>query len=706
MRDSLHSTNILPAALFTAALGLAAWWLALGCPFLFDDLYLIVGNPVFDKPWNLVAIAEYNRPLVLAVYSFIFRLAGNSAPGFHLVSILLHIANTFLLGLLSYRLVPSLSPRLSERYRTIAAVSAGLIFLLHPFQVSAVVQVSALSEVICTTFLLLGFHSVLRLQRRQSPLGWMAPSLAFLAAILCKETAVAFLPAILLLLLLLPSREIVPDPNPGGILEWLRSRLLPPGKSRPFLLLYTHMILIALGITYKVFHFQYGGTVATGSWSAAALPFNRLEYLLTSVSVWAQGILVFFQPLPSRFCPDWPWPVSRSLLDGRVLSALAFLTMVFGAAALLTIKRNRLPLFGLSLYLLILLPVNSLFPILDPYMEYRFYLPLAGLALAVTSAAAHLVCVLPERLFRLRAALGAAMVLLPLLFAIPLEFRLYLFHDEVGLWEDAVAKSPLYPRVRANLVAALRRHHGQEKALSACERAIRECPLYYPLIRLHAEILQNIGRPQEALKDYLFLAEYHPANEDACARAASILVQLGRFPEAGSMLARVPWNARGNDYYLATALLARKIGFNSMAAGVYRYLLDTNPSNPTALLNRGNILMEEGHCRDALELFRRGIGVDPTSHLLLYAEGSALWKLGDLGGAEQSFRQARRQAPWFVQNLQALTNLLAATRRYEEATGICDDILARDPGNAEARKTRLLLRKILGEQPERDRERK
>jgi tetratricopeptide (TPR) repeat protein len=102
-------------------------------------------------------------------------------------------------------------------------------------------------------------------------------------------------------------------------------------------------------------------------------------------------------------------------------------------AIILAVWNRATPAYGLLFFGTALAPVSGLVPVQVPVLEHRLYLPMVGVALAVSAIAARLHGV------RVAAALGAA------LFgglAAMTAARLPIFHDDFVLWTTAVQAAP------------------------------------------------------------------------------------------------------------------------------------------------------------------------------------------------------------------------------------------------------------------------
>jgi hypothetical protein len=154
------------------AAGLLLFGASFGHPFHFDDA-LITNDSNVTNPsrWGHFFNPLYLRQLTFFSF-YLNHLAGGLNPaGFHVVNVVIHIANTVLFFLLLNRFV--------ERW---IAVAAAAIFLVHPVQTEPVLYVYQRSILLACFFSLVGL--ILLAERR---VGWSL--LAFFLAFESKESA-------------------------------------------------------------------------------------------------------------------------------------------------------------------------------------------------------------------------------------------------------------------------------------------------------------------------------------------------------------------------------------------------------------------------------------------------------------------------------------------------------------------------------------
>lgn len=190
--------------LLVLAVGFAIYAPSLQYQFVYDDVTQIVGNSRVQSwehlpgyftshAWaHLYGQANYYRPLFLLWLLLNHTLFGLNPLGWHLTTVMAHLA--------AGSLVYVLARQLLEDAR--AAAVAALVFLLHPAQVECVAWVSGVSEPVQAVLLLSGLVAYIKYDRR--PLGsgmgaWLAASLlAYFVALLWKEGG-ALLPVLIFL---------------------------------------------------------------------------------------------------------------------------------------------------------------------------------------------------------------------------------------------------------------------------------------------------------------------------------------------------------------------------------------------------------------------------------------------------------------------------------------------------------------------------
>ena len=400
------STNSELCALAWLALAVClAYANVLGAPFQFDDYKVIVHNPEVHSWGNwLAGLGHGIRALLKASYTLDWTL-GPGTTGFHLSNLLIHLLN----GWLVYRLSQHYYVRHSGLPATLPLFVA-LLFVLHPAHSEAVSYISGRSASLMTLCYLAGLLAYTHGRQHASALHLhLLTPLCFLAALLCKETAITF---------------------PFALLLWERYALAEQRK--PFKAQWTSWALLLAAVLLFLFSTAYQSHMARSA------HFNTLG---GNLATQANGMLWLLRqwtlPLWLNIDPDLP--LYRHLFEAP--SAL-LVTMALIVAAWWLRKLRPWWSFALAWAVLQLLPLYVLLPRIDIANERQLYLIGWPLALAL--------CI---ELFRRMRTGHARIAMLTLLLAAGLltAQRNLDYRSEIALWQATAEQSPNKPRVHNNL---------------------------------------------------------------------------------------------------------------------------------------------------------------------------------------------------------------------------------------------------------------
>lgn len=175
-------------------LSFASFGLSIHNGFLGDDGHLLLKNSLIHSIANWQTFFSggafysggaaklagfYYKPLLLTTLATLYSFVGPNAGAFHLFQVFLHAVN----GFLAFCLLKKFFPRN-------IAMALGLLFLVHPANVEAVVYVSGIQEP-----LFLFFGIIALLGRIYFPVNWrsnLLVGLALLLSVLSKETGILF----------------------------------------------------------------------------------------------------------------------------------------------------------------------------------------------------------------------------------------------------------------------------------------------------------------------------------------------------------------------------------------------------------------------------------------------------------------------------------------------------------------------------------
>jgi protein O-mannosyl-transferase len=633
-------------------------------PFLFDDYFEISRNPMvkaIEPPLDYLTRARGIPAFTLALN---YRLGGFDLWGFHLVNVLVHLAN----GLLVYALVLRTLrlPGLRERYGRAAEVLAALValvFVAHPLQVMAVSYIVQRAESIAAFFYL----STLLLFCLASTTAARARRIALYGA------------AVVSALLGVVSKEIVVTVPLAALAYRLCFLPRPSGSSRAGRMVFAVLLLLPIGYGLMLawpYLFPSHETVAPDApraWLYIPTAGFRLQgltvwqYLLTQFGVILWYLRLFVLPTHQTF--DYGWPFADSLWRADVLLPLIVLLGLL-AVAVWAYRRYPLATFCLAWLFITLAPTSSIIPLSDAAFEHRMYLPIVGLAWLVVVGGYDLIGWAAVRTNRDAAALRragavAAAVWIALL-GVATMVRNGIMQDPIALAADTIAKAPDNWRGHSSHAEALIDAGRNDEAMRALEEALRLNPrIGSPRVQL-GQLYLRAGRLDDAE------AVLKPATEELEESvAAAAYMQLGMvyerrddMPKTVEML-RAALRRKPDWAQLQAQLAAAyaRAGFWYGAAGHYNTALRLNSrllprlgkTAADANLRAAANQLEESHTDTAEKLLSHALSYRPTDltarhYLAVVSARNGEWERAR--GQLEALRQSQPGDPALLDNIE------------------------------------------------------
>ncbi len=584
-------------------------WLIYGrgirAPMIFDDGNSIVHNPSIKRLWPLFGTADAPGPLMpekdfctsgrplpnlsLALnYHFSQRF---DATGYHVFNTWLHIANALLLWAIVRRTL-----RLdffAGRFETVAEPLALLVSLLwaaHPLNIDAVQYITQRTELMMGFFylgtLLASMH-YWSATSASSRGGWvLLAAMSCVAGAACKEVMVSA-PAMILLF----ERTFIA----GSFRRALRD-------SWP---LYAGL-LCGWGMILLL---NIGGPRSESAGFGAGIPahvwwFTEAKVLIyyLRLALWPWPLVIHYEfPRLETVGAAWPWLLAVSL------SAALTLALVW---------RRTAAGFVLTWVVAILSPTLVVPVITEIAAERRMYLPLAAL---VALAVGGVYVVLERRLVRRwsasRAApvdrrpmfiVGAAGLLLALIYGALDAKRVAMFNDPLLIWQDALVHQP-------------------GSAISQFSVGIT---------------LTSLGRPQEAIPHFEEAVQLRPNDGGTHNNYGFALMLVGRAPEALPHIEKAirlkPDSAAAQNNM---GLVLSSLGRPGEALPHFQRALELEPQYADAAVNLGTLLGRAGQAQAAVDQLRKALSWAPD-HLEAFAP--LMTNYMDLGQTAEATATARR----------------------------------------------------------------
>ncbi len=615
----------LSVSLAATLAGLAGFLLYAGTAandFVFDDINIVAKNPLAKDPaalaeifsshyWKNVSPAgNLYRPLTIWSFAANHALTGPGPAGHHVANAALHGAVAALLVLLAARFGLG-AP---------GALSAGLLFALHPIHVEAVAPVVGRSELLAAFFLLAAWLA-------HAGATWSAPrrpasawrrwgliataAILYGAALLSKENA-AVLPALVLC---------------------ADAALAPRGTPRRPRLLSLACMLAVLGIWMVARSAIIPGLPADDPQGSVFGGVDAPTRLLTATGVLGRYLWLLLFPL--RLSADYSYhqiPLISSPLHPLAIGS-ALIHLALALAGLYLASRRRLSGVAILVYLGALFPVANLaFSVGTVMGERLLYLPSAGLCLLVPALFAEIPRTRDDSTLRRGAAVLLGIVLA--LYAARAITRSADWKDQHTLFSVTVRTSPESAKAHYNLGVVEEERGDRAAAMAAYRRAIEIKPDMVQALRNYGLALLHEGRPREALERLRAAAEFDPNIPDLFGDIGIALHQLGRTGEAAAMLRRE---------------------------------IEMRPGNGRAHYNLATLLLEQGDAAAALPLLERAARLDPDDADIRAQIGYALEELNRHGEALEAFQEALKLDAGLVELLVPLARSALGAGRPEVA---------------------------------------
>lgn len=343
-----------------------------------DDVYLSRNEMIYNFTGeNIMAMFNWNNPVSANYHPVtILSLAINhhfhqlEPFGYHLVNLLFHMLNTFLVFYFLFFLT-------KQRWEW--AFIAALLFGIHPMHVESVAWVSERKDVLYAFFFLLGLISYLRYIRQKKMVFLIVAFLLFLLSVLSKAMAVVF-PLVLLLIDYWENRINLKD-HPD-----LKIKRTEPSALVKILLEKAPFFALSLLFGIIAYQVQQAGG-AVGEMQTFSLPqrimFASYGFVMYIAKLFVPIQLSTFYPYPSLDEVKGTLPIVYYIFPFVVLATLAVTAWSF--------KKTKIFIFGIGFYLATVVLVLQLLSVGQVVMAERYsYLPYIGIGFILGAGFSYL----------------------------------------------------------------------------------------------------------------------------------------------------------------------------------------------------------------------------------------------------------------------------------------------------------------------------
>lgn len=580
-----------------------------------DDIPQIVENPHLQGlgwqhlrwMWTQSWFGNYH-PLTWMSYGLNFALWGPNPFSFHIVNMLLHMANAYLF----FKIAEHFLVTEKGENRNGGAAFAAFVFALHPLRVESIAWISARGNLLGSFFFLLTVLCLIRVEIMEGHL--RLQRMAFIAlflSLLSKAWAV-MLPAVMMVLdgSLFSSR--LGDRRPREKF-WFWKRRAP---------------LWAMVVPF--------GVAAAGAKSeiqSLAFSFPDLSLHLGR-SAWAVLLYLEKTILPFGFSPLYEPP---DPILGTVAGISVFLITLLSVSS-----SRRWPGFSTAwwIFLLLLIPVTGVWRTGRQFAADR-YTYLACLPWAILSGWAWNAGIRAKKW----AYIGGLAVYMAIL---PIQAYRYgaTWKTSETLWQRALDEDPQSASACGFLAGALLQQGKEKEALFLYENALRKEPT-------NPDLLMALGNFHESKNDWKTALHYftrwvalQPNRGEAQEAFGRIKLKAGDAKGAVSPLVKATslsprlWQAHCE---LGVAYLQLKRFVQAEAALAQAETLF--PLSADVQNNSGLAALELNHYEVALAYFHKASDLRPGFFEAQLNMGEAYERLGDLDAARMARQRAAALAP-------------------------------------------------------------
>ena len=642
-------------------------------PFQFDDFDNLTNNPIIKSLGNFISSSkgyDYNPRRFIGFLSFAlnYHFGGLDVTGYHIVNIVIHIANSILvyfLVLLTFRgsgtwdqgpetrfpvpgspsPVPgSESPVPGPRSLppNLVAFFSSLLFAVHPIQTEAVTYIVQRFASLAAMFYLMSVVAYIkaRIGNRQSAIGngldskkaipysritfFLISLVSAVLAMMTKENAFTLPFVIVLYEFCFFSYTYSPSP-----IAHRRSSL----DSRFYYLIPILLTMLLIPVTILGTNRPLGEIISDMSERLRAQSYlPRWDYLMTQLRVITTYIRLIFLPVNQDL--DYDYPVYHSFFALPVILSFVFLAALFGLGVYMIIGNRqwaigngikakgkeddsrpfRLIGFGILWFFITLSVESSVIPIADVIFEHRLYLPLAGALIALTASALMIAEKLAAKWKDMERAVIISLSLITVAFSAAAYARNMVWHDEVGLWKDIVIKSPNKSRAHYNLGLAYQARNMPDKAIEQYLAALTLKPNDSDAHNNLGLVYYSLNMPDKAEEQYLTALKLKPDFAQAHNNLGAVY-QTRNMPDKAMEQYLIALKLKPDyvDAYKNLGLIYQARNMPDKAIEQYLTALKLKPEDPDAHFNLGVFYQTLNVPDKAMEQYLIAIKLKPDS---------------------------------------------------------------------------------------------
>jgi cellulose synthase operon protein C len=291
------------------------------------------------------------------------------------------------------------------------------------------------------------------------------------------------------------------------------------------------------------------------------------------------------------------------------------------------------------------------------------------------------------------------------------------FSEARGVLQEAVARDPRNPALKADLIRVEGEMNGVDAAVAKARALAKDDPDNNLYDLVSAELYEKAGRIADAVALLERTIAAKPFDDSVTLALFRLYIRTGDFPKAeAALLSRLKADPKNVAIASALAPLYRATGRLDDAKKVYADLLAQRPNDVAALLGLADIATAEKKWTETTDYINRartaapndpapgialvnfyGLRQDwkeaaaaaaelaekfPANPDALDAKGRVQIASGDTQGAISTYKRVYELAPSSLPVMTRYLGLLNATKNYAEARNVLQAAIDRDPKNS------------------------
>jgi tetratricopeptide (TPR) repeat protein len=649
--------------------GIIAYSNSFGCSFHFDDVNVFNSSVTVGSANIGDWLRSFpNRPIGILTFALNYYFHGLDVWGYHLVNLIIHLTNAFLVWWLTWLTLstPVMKNAEISRHKTIVAFLTGMLFVTHPLATQSVTYIVQRFASLATLFYLLSL--ILFVQGKLWQGDKNIPWFLFGGSIVCA-------------LLGMLTKEIV-FTLPFTIFLYDYCFL----KTAPWKLEIKDKGLIISFIMLVIFILLFFGKYSLNIFDP--IPPDRLqgysysismkEYFLTQFQVILTYIRLFILPINQNL--DYDYQISTSFFQMKTFFSFSLLLGILATGVLL-FKKYRLISFGIFWFFLTMSVESSIIPISQNVIfEHRTYLPSFGFFLALTSVFFYF---FKERYLKIAVII---ILMFTALNTVLTYERNKIWKNEYTLWADCIKKSPNKARVNNNFGIALSAEGKNEEAIDYYNKAIQITPDFAEAAyNNRGAAYAHLGQYQRAIDDCNKAVRLKPDDANAYINRGLAYASLRQYERAiTDYNEAIRLKPNYAEAYSNRGAAYAYLGQHQRAIDDYNEAIRLKPDSAEAYNNRGIAYANLRQYERAITDYNEAIRLKPDYAEAYSNRGAAYAYLGQHRRAIDDYNEAIRLKPDSAEAYNNRGIAYASLRQYERAITDYNEAIRLKPDYANA----------------------